>query len=133
MNKDMARIYLHMLDLHPGAEGVINFRFPKDRRTDLTVGLASVDSAQGTAELVLDDLWRGYEMMQFVKGEDRWTSILPRSDGSVHAVIVLGAQKNLDISSENAVYHSLQLTEATWKGGSLHLAFRESGPLANLV
>ena len=133
MNKEKARICNHVLDLQPGAEGVINFRFPKDRRTDLTVGLASVDSVHGTAELVLDDLWRGYEMMQFVKGEDRWTSILPRADGTVHAVIVLGAQKNLDISSEDVLYHSLQLTEATWKGGSLHLAFRESGSLANLV
>lgn len=133
MSNDKARICNHVLDLQPGAEGVITFRFPKDRRTDLTIGLASVDSAQGTAELVLDDLWRGYEMMQFVNGEDRWTSIPPRADGSVHAVIVLGAHKNLDISSEDALYHSLQLTEATWKAGSLHLAFRESGPLANLV
>jgi hypothetical protein len=119
----------HVLDLHPGKEGVINFRFPKNNRADLTVGLASVDPAKGTAELVLDNLWRGYEMVQFVKSEDRWTSLRPGPDGNVHAVIGLGAPKNLNISSDDALYHSVQLTDATWKGDALRLTFRESGPV----
>jgi hypothetical protein len=119
----------HVLSLRPGNETVINFHFPKNQRTTLTVGLASVDPAHGTAELLLDDLSRGYEMVQFVKTEDRWRPISAGPDGSLHAVIGLGASQNLSISSADALYHTLELTEAMWKGDSLRLTFLESGPM----
>jgi hypothetical protein len=122
----------HVLDLLPGSETVINFRFPKDQRTDITVGLAAVDPARGTAELVLDNLWLGYEMMQFVKSEDRWRAARPGPDGNVHAVIALGAPKYLNISSDDALFHSLQLARAAWNGKALRLTFRETGPVPNV-
>ena len=129
MSDYQVRSFEHVLNLRPGKEAVINFRFPKDDRTDFTVGLASVDAAHGTAELVLDDLRRGYEMVQYVRGEDRWASVRPGPDGSLRAVIGLGAPKNLNISSDDALYHSMRLTEATWKGDTLRLIFRETGPV----
>lgn len=129
MNTFQARSFEHVLNLRPGNEAVIKFRFPKDRRTDLTVELASVDPAHGTAELVLDNLRMGYEMKHFVKGEGRWRSIPTGPDGNLHAVIGLGAAKNINISSDDALYHSLQLTEATWKGDALRLTFKETGPV----
>jgi len=119
------KIYDHVLELRPGTKGKIVFHFPTRKRT-VNVAVKTVDPKNGTAELLLDDLWRGYEMMQFVKDEDRWTSIWPGPDGNVHAVIGLGARENLNISSDDALYHSLQLTEATWKGDALRLTFRES-------
>lgn len=132
MNNHKAMSCEHVLDLLPGSEAVINFRFPKDQRMDITVGLASVDPARGTAELVLDNLWHGYEMMQFVKSEDRWKSARPGPDGSVHAVIALGAPKYFNISSDDALFHSLQLAQAAWNGKGLRLTFRESGPVPHV-
>jgi hypothetical protein len=116
----------HVLELRPGAEGEIELRFGMDERTNLLVALAAVNPAAGTAELVLDDMWSGYQMRQFVQDAGRWKPVWPGEDGEVHAVVGFGAGKHLNISSDMALLHSLDLTEVVWQGGTLRLTFRES-------
>jgi hypothetical protein len=116
----------HVLELQPGSEAEIELRFAVDDRTSFRVSLAAVDAGRGTAELVFDDMWDGYEMQQFVKQAGRWRPIWPSEDGDVHAVVSFGAGKHLNISSDTALLHSLDLIHVAWRGGSLRLTFRES-------
>lgn len=126
MNNEEKKTFQHVLELHLGAEKEIAFRFAMDQPTNLSVALAAVDPAAGTAELVLDDMWDGYQMQQFVKDAGRWRSIWPADDGGVHAVVGFGAGKHLSISSDLALLHSLDLTDVAWQEETLRLTFRES-------
>jgi hypothetical protein len=125
MTKEMAMSCEHVLELSPGAEGEIELRFAKGEHTNFTVALAAVDLESGTVELALDDMWHGYEMRQFMKDSGRWRPIQAGEDGYVHAVVGLGAGKHLNISSDLALIHSLDLTDVVWKEGRLRLTFRE--------
>jgi hypothetical protein len=127
MKSELEMTCEHVIDLHPGAEGGIDLRFPIDERTDFAVALAAVDPAAGTAELVLDDMWNGYQMRQFVKDAGRWKPIWPGEDGNVRAVVNFGVGKHVNISSDLASNHSLDLTAVVWQGRTLRLTFRESG------
>lgn len=127
MISEEKKTFEHVLELHPGGEGEIELRFAMDQRTNFTVTLAAVDPAAGTAELVLDDMWDAYQMQQFVKDAGRWRPIWPAEDGDVHAVVGFGAGKHLNISSDLALIHSLDLTGVAWQGDTLRLTFRESG------
>ena len=126
MTKEEQKTCEHVIELQPGAEGEIELRYAIDDRTSFAVTLAAVDPAAGTAELILDDMWDGYEMQQFRKDVGRWTPIWPAEDGDVHAVVSFGAGKHLNISSELALLHSLDLINVAWQGSSLRLTFRES-------
>ena len=126
MTKVEKRTFEHVLELKPGSEGEVELRFGPDHRWSFRVGLTAVDPAAGTAELVLDDWWRGYQMQHFIKDSGQWVSIWPADDGDVHAVVSFGAGKHLNISSDTALIHSLDLIDVTWRGGSLRLTFRES-------
>jgi hypothetical protein len=127
MIKEEKKTFEHVLALQPGAEGEIELRLGLDQRTTFTIRLAAVDPAAGTAELVLDDMGNAYQMQQFVKDAGRWKPIWPNDDGDVHAVVHFGAGKHLNISSDLAFLHSLDLTEVAWQGGTLRLTFRELG------
>ena len=127
MRNEMEMTCEHVVELQPGGEGEIDLRFPIDERTDFGVALTAVDPAAGTAELVLDDMWNGYQMRQFVKDAGRWRPIWPGEDGNVRAVVSFGVGKHLNISSDLAPFHSLDLTAVAWQGRILRLTFRESG------
>ena len=81
----------HVLELHPGTEGEIELRYGMDERTNLIVALEAVDPGAGTAELVLDDMWSGYQMRQFAPDTGRWKPVWPGEDGDVHAIVLGGA------------------------------------------
>ncbi|HEY7209818.1 MAG TPA: hypothetical protein VH477_06045 [Bryobacteraceae bacterium] len=115
----------HVIELHPGDEGEIELRFA-DQGAMFTVGLAAIDPAEGTAELLLDSMWGGYQMRRFIKDDRRWTTIWPADDGEVHATVDFGSGKHLNISSDTAWTHSLDLTDVAWNDGSLRLTFRET-------
>ena len=115
----------HVIELHPGEEGEIELRFG-DPGAMFTVGLAAVDANEGTAELLLDSMWGGYQMRQFVKNDGRWATIWPGDDGAVHATVDFGSGKHLNVSSDTAWTHSLNLTDVVWQDGSLRLTFREA-------
>jgi hypothetical protein len=118
----------HVLELQPGTGGVINFRFPKDRRKSLNIRLATADRASGTVELVLDNFWRGYEIMRLVAGADDvpWSPVLSVAGGEIHVVLDLGAGERLHIESDDQFLHSIRLIHAAWNGDALELTFRES-------
>jgi hypothetical protein len=122
MNNEMDTACDHVLELAPEAEVSIAMRF----EMSLTVGLVRVDTAAGTAELVLDNMWRGYTMQQFDQHAGRWKSIWPGTDSRVHVVIRFGSEDQLNVSSDLAVLHSIDLKQAEWRGESLRLVFRES-------
>jgi hypothetical protein len=122
---DEEKICEHVLELRPGTEGKIRFRFRTDRRTSFTVGVADVNPAARRAELLLDDMWHGYEMQQYAEGG--WTPLWPKDeDGRVHVVVGFGPGKHVNISSELALIHSLDLTDVTWRGEALRLTFCET-------
>jgi hypothetical protein len=115
----------HVLELQPGDEGEIELLLAADEGATFAVGLAAVDPAASTAELVLEDMWNSYQMRQYSNNDERWKAIWPGDDGEVHAVVSFGAGKHLNISSDLAQIHSLDLTEVMWQGDSLRLTFRE--------
>jgi hypothetical protein len=128
MLNDTLQTFEHVLELRAGTRGVIKFRFPKGARTGLNVALASADQAAGTIELVVDNLWHGYEMRQIVEGADDMPSvpIFPGSDGKVHATLDLNEGERLHIDSDDHLTHSLSLVDAVWQEGLLRLTFREA-------
>jgi hypothetical protein len=128
MSYTTVQTYDHALELGPGTAGVIHFRFPKDRRTTLQVRLAAADRASGMVELVLDNLWRGYEIMRCVEGADDvpWSPVLTVADGEVHVVLDLRAGERVNIESDDQFVHSIRLAHASWNGDILALTFRES-------
>jgi hypothetical protein len=117
----------HVLELHPGDAAELELRFAMDEGTSLTVTVAAVDPVAGTAELVLDDMWGGYRMEQFIEKAGRWIPIWPDEDAEVHAVVRFGAGSLLSVSSDLAFLHSLDLTEVAWQRGALRLTFVETG------
>jgi len=126
MANELRKTCEHILELHPGDEGEIELRLATNEGTTLSVGLAAVDPSAGKAELVFDDMWGAYQMHRFAKDEDRWMSIRPGEDGAVHAVVDFGAGEHVNISSDFARIHSLDLTEIAWHGGRLRLTFLEA-------
>lgn len=117
----------HVLELRPGETGLIAFRFPKDRRKGLDVKLIAADRSAGTVELALEDVSRGYDMLQFVEGADDvpWTPLLPGDDGDVHATLDLEAGDRVGIVSDDQFPHAVSLVDAAWQGGVVRLTFRE--------
>jgi hypothetical protein len=127
MSATEEKIFDHVLNLHPGEAAEIDLRFAMDQGTSIAVILASVDPAARTAELVIDDMWSGYRMEQFVEESGRWMPIWPEDDADVHAVVRFGAGSLLSISSDLAFQHSLDLTEVAWNGATLRLTIVETG------
>jgi hypothetical protein len=127
MNTTEDRSFDHVLQLRPGEEAELELRFARDEGASVTVALASIDTAAGTAELVIEDLWGGYRMKQFVESAGRWLPVWPDEAGDVHAVVRIGAAASLSFTSEMAYVHSVELTEVAWQGGALRLTFVEMG------
>ena len=128
MSYTTIQTYEHVLELRPGTAGVIHFRFPKDNRKHLHIRLATADRASGTVELVLDNFWRGYEIMSLVEGaaDVPWSPVLKVTDGEVHVALDLRAGERLHIESDDQFLHSIRLIHAAWSGNVLALTFRES-------
>jgi hypothetical protein len=116
-----------VLNLQPGAEGRIEFHFPAGELRTFRVRLAGVDRAAGTADLVIDNVWGVYEIRQYLKDADRWKVVSPDRDGELHAIVSFGHGTHLNISSEFAAIHSLDLIDIAWNKAALRLTFRELG------
>ena len=117
----------HVLHLRRGEEAEIELRFAREEGASVTVALASVDPASGTAELAIEDLWGGYRMQRFVEDSARWLPVWPGEDGEVRVVVRFGAGHRLSLTSDAAYIHSIELREVAWAGGALRLTFVEMG------
>ena len=118
----------HSIELNRGQTGTIEFRFPKDARRVFTLTLAAADPKAGTAELVLDNLTRGYEMWRYTEGAagEPWNPLLPDAGGEVRAQLHWKAGERIAIISDDQRSHSLQMIGADGRGDRLRLVFRET-------
>src|SRR5262249_34813859 len=98
MNSAEDRSFEHVMLLRPGEEAESELRFEGEEGASVPLALASIDMAAGTAELVIDDLWGGYRMEQFVEDAGRWLPVWPAEDGDVHAVVRIGAAASLTVT-----------------------------------
>src|SRR5215831_6819566 len=118
MAENSMQTFEHVLELGAGETGTIEFRFPKDRRRLFKIRLAAADPAAGSAELILDNLTRGYEMSRFTEGDDEepWTPLIPDDNGAVRTSLDVDAGERIAIVSEDQIMHSLNLVDAAWQG-----------------
>src|SRR5262249_36705232 len=96
------------------------------RKRTVNVAVKTVDPKNGTAELLLDDLWRGDERMKFVEEEKRGGSIWAGAGGNGEGGVGPGGRGDATNSILHSLHSSFQLNEATWKGDAVRLTFRES-------
>ena len=125
MTNELNKVCEHLVELHPGDESEIELRFAEEGDT-LAVGLAETNLAEGTAELLLENLWGGYQMRRYVQSADYWETIWPAEDGDVHALVKFDGGSQINISSDSARIHSIDLTEVKWQDGVVRLSFLES-------
>jgi hypothetical protein len=126
MNHAMGTSCRHLVELRPGEQREIELRFTEPRAT-FSIGLAEVNPSARTANLVFDDLWGAYHMRQFRNDGGGWTNLWPDDDGDIHCIVRFGPGKHVNISSDTAMIHSLDLIEVSWRDGKLYLLFDELG------
>jgi hypothetical protein len=125
MSNEIGKTCEHVVELHPGDEGEIELRFAEEGDT-FQIGLAGTDPSEGTAELLLESMWGGYQMRHYVERDKYWETIWPADDGDVHAVVKFGGGPQVNISSDTARIHSIDLMDVAWRDGVVRLSFRES-------
>ena len=124
MSKQIGTACEHVLELHPGEEGDVELQLAEDGAS-FAVGLAAVDPAKGSAELLLENMWGGYQMREFKRELDEWAILTPGEGGEIRATVRFGSGKHVNISSDTAAIHSLDLTDVAWQNGVLRLTFLE--------
>lgn len=125
MTSEIGKSCEHVLELYPGDQKRIELRFARHGDT-FAVCVAAVNPAEGTAELLLQSMWRGYQMRRYVERDNYWETIWPEDDGDVHAIVKFGKGPHVNISSDSVRLHSIDLTEVAWTNGAVRLSFRES-------
>jgi len=126
MSGEADSIFEHIVELQPGGEADIEFRFAMEEAAGIHISLAGVDLAAGTAELVVQDLWGTHETHRFAPESGRWMRIRSAGDGNIHATVRFGSRDHLAISSDLAYVHSLELNSVMWERGALRLTFLET-------
>src|SRR5215471_4965667 len=126
MSGEADSIFEHIVELQPGGEADIEFRFAMEEAAGIHISLAGVDLAAGTAELVIQDLWGTHETHQFAPGSGRRMRIRSAGDGNIHATVRFGSRDHLAISSDLAYVHSLELNSVMWERGALRLTLLET-------